>query len=476
MFVLSRILGNFVHSYHKALAMTLIASISGIRGTIGGEPGKGLTPPDILGFSAAFASLIRQQGGSRVVVGRDGRTSGPMLEQLVLGTLTGMGIDVIHLGLSATPTVEMAVSHFSADGGIILTASHNPAEWNALKLLNAQGEFLNDEAGKKILELAQSGNFVYAGVHELGRVIPEKAFDEIHIRRILDQDLVDVPSIRKAAFRVVVDGINSVGGLVVPRLLAALGVEEVHVINGDPDGKFAHPPEPVPANLEEICKAVTEHKAHLGIVVDPDVDRLALVDETGKLFGEEYTLVAVADYILKHQPGNTVSNLSSSRALRDITEKYGGSYAAAAVGEVNVVKKMKETGAVIGGEGNGGVIWPALHYGRDALAGIALFLSYLARERVSCSALRSGFPDYYMVKDKIHLTEDLDPDQLLEKLAETYAGEPLNREDGLRIDFDRGWVHLRKSNTEPILRIYAEAEEDTLARKWVQEIRTRMKS
>jgi len=453
--------------------MTLIASISGIRGTIGGVPGRGLTPPDIVRFTAAYGHLLLSCNFAekpRVVVGRDGRVSGPMVEQLVLGTLAGMGIDTVHLGLASTPTVEMAVPHFRAQGGIILTASHNPMEWNALKLLNEAGEFITDEEGKEILRIAGSGTVEYARVDHIGNIRAVNDFDDIHIARILDLDLVNTEAIREAGFTVVVDGINSVGGIIVPRLLYELGVKKVICINGEPDGHFAHSPEPLPDHLTDICEKVKAEKADLGIVVDPDVDRLALVDEKGELFGEEYTLVAVADYVLMHQPGNTVSNLSSTRALKDITVTYGGKYTASAVGEVNVVQKMKETGAVIGGEGNGGVIYPALHYGRDALVGIALFLSHLAKRGETCSALRACYPNYYMVKEKAVLDDKADPDILFSKLESHFAGELLNREDGLRIDFDHAWVHLRKSNTEPIVRIYAEADNESEAQARVEEV------
>ncbi|MGC9471752.1 MAG: phosphoglucosamine mutase [Bacteroidales bacterium] len=453
--------------------MALIASISGIRGTIGGAPGSGLTPPDIVRFTAAYGKLVLSRktvGKPLVVVGRDGRISGPMVEYMVLGTLAGMGIDTVHLGLASTPTVELAVPHFRAQGGIIITASHNPMEWNALKLLNEAGEFITDKEGKEIMHIAGSVTVEYARVNDIGSVTTVNDFDDTHIGRILDLDLVSTEAIQEAGFTVVVDGINSVGGIIVPRLLHKLGVKNVVCINAEPDGYFAHPPEPLPDHLTDICEKVKAERADLGIVVDPDVDRLALVDEKGKLFGEEYTLVAVADYVLMHRPGNTVSNLSSSRALRDITVQYGGKYAASAVGEVNVVQKMKETGAVIGGEGNGGVIYPVLHYGRDALAGIALFLSHLAKSGETCSALRARYPDYYLIKEKAVLGDEVEPEKLFSKLENHFAGESLNREDGLRIDFDHAWVHLRLSNTEPIVRIYAEADDRTEALSRVEEI------
>ncbi|MBK9290826.1 MAG: phosphoglucosamine mutase [Bacteroidetes bacterium] len=437
--------------------MTLIKSISGFRGTIGGEPGDNLTPIDIVRFTAAFCKLISDSGKPLVVVGRDARLSGDMVNKLVCGTLQAIGANVIDLGLSTTPTVEVAVPALGADGGIILTASHNPAQWNALKLLNAKGEFISAAQGQKLLHIAEHEPLVFAQVDQLGSYTSDDTWIDRHIEMILRQPLVDVDAIRKAGFVVVVDAVNSTGGLAVPRLLRALGVSEVHELYCTPDGRFPHNPEPLPEHLTDLAAMVVEKHAHLGISVDPDVDRLALVDEHGRMFGEEYTLVAVADYILQHTPGNTVSNLSSTRALADVTAKHGGRYSASAVGEVNVVEMMKATDAVIGGEGNGGVIWPALHYGRDALAGIALFLSHLAKSRLSCSALRKTYPDYHMSKNKVELTPGTDVDAVLRKVEEAFAGERINTIDGVKIDFDQGWVHLRKSNTEPIIRIYSEA-------------------
>lgn len=440
--------------------MTLIKSISGIRGTIGGSVGENLTPIDTVKFAAAYGSWIKQQRNKenyRVVVGRDARISGEMIESLVIQTLVGMGIHVVHLGLSTTPTVEVAVALEKADGGIIITASHNPKEWNALKLLNAQGEFIDDTAGKAILQIAQSENFEFASVDNLGEIIRNEAYIDIHIDEILELDLIDEKAIQKAKFKVVVDAVNSTGGIAVPLLLERLGVQTVKLYC-TPNGEFPHNPEPLPEHLTEISKMVVQEKADLGVVVDPDVDRLALVCENGEMFGEEYTLVACADYVLSQTPGNTVSNLSSSRALRDITQKYGSRYEAAAVGEVNVVQKMKEIQAVIGGEGNGGIIYPRLHYGRDALVGIALFLTHLAKKQIPASELRASYPQYYMSKKKIELTSGLDVDGLLEKVAQKFTHENISMIDGVKIDFEDSWVHLRKSNTEPIIRIYTEAQ------------------
>ena len=466
--------------------MTLIKSISGIRGTIGGTPGEGLTPIDIVKYTAAFGALIKGDATKcTIIVGRDARISGDMANRLVTGTLIGMGINVIDLGLSTTPTVEMAVAHEKADGGIILTASHNPKQWNALKLLNNKGEFISDEVGKKVLIMAESNELQFATVDKLGMVKQDQTWIKKHIDLILAMDLVDVEAIRKKKFKVVVDAVNSTGGIAVPQLLRALGIEDIIEIYCTPDGKFPHNPEPLPENLTEISSQVKRHNAHFGIVVDPDVDRLALVCEDGGMFGEEYTLVAVADYMMKNTSDEkleklglkraSVSNLSSTRALRDVTESNKGTYASAAVGEVNVVAKMKETGALIGGEGNGGVIVPELHYGRDALAGIALFATHLAKSGKMCSILRSSYPDYYIAKKKIELTPDINMDMLMERIKDKYKKQPINTIDGVKIEFDNEWVHLRRSNTEPIIRIYAESQSETtadnLAEKIIQDIR-----
>lgn len=444
--------------------MTLIKSISGIRGTIGGRPGDALTPLDTVKFTAAFAAWIidaaRKAGNLgkvKIVVGRDARISGPMVKQIVVGTLTGMGVDVIDIDLATTPTTEMAVTAENADGGIILTASHNPKQWNALKLLNRNGEFLNGAEGAEVLASAESERFSFAGVDDLGWV-SERDYTDYHIAQVLALPLIDVDAIRAARYKVAVDCVNSVGGLVIPRLLKALGVDEVVELYTAPNGQFPHNPEPLPEHLTEISKVVRESGAHVGFVVDPDVDRLAIINEDGSMFGEEYTLVAVADYLLTaRKGGNTVSNLSSSRALRDVTVAHGGSYTAAAVGEVNVVHAMKETGAVVGGEGNGGIILPELHYGRDALVGIALFLTWLAKTGKTPSALRAGYPAYYMSKNKIELTPGIDVDAILRAMKEKYLHEQVNDIDGVKIDFAAEWVHLRKSNTEPIIRIYTES-------------------
>jgi phosphomannomutase len=444
--------------------MALIKSISGIRGTIGGAPGKGLTPLDIVKFTAAYAAWLAQRGeGRRVVVGRDGRISGEMLRNLVVSTLQAMGFDVIDLGLSTTPTVEIAVTGEQAAGGIILTASHNPKEWNALKLLNERGEFISADDGAWILDFAERDQLQFADVNKLGSLRHDDSYLQKHIDLLCNHPLVDTDAIREKQFRVVVDAINSTGALFVPPLLRALGVHEVMIINEEVNGRFAHNPEPLPEHLRELCKAVEKSGAHLGIAVDPDVDRLCFVCEDGSLFGEEYTLVAVADYVLRHRKGNTVSNMSSTRALRDVTEKHGGEYFPSAVGEVNVVNRMKEVNAVIGGEGNGGIIVPELHYGRDALAGIALFLTQLAKSGKSARALRSGYPDYYISKNKIELDEGLDVQHLFGRIREKYARQNINTEDGLKIEFERDWVHLRTSNTEPIIRIYAESVSETMA-------------
>lgn len=459
--------------------MSLIKSISGIRGTIGGAPGDALTPVDIVKFAAAYGTWVLDQRPENptIVIGRDARLSGPMVTRIVAGTLQGLGLNVVDLGLSTTPTVELAVTHHAAAGGIILTASHNPIQWNALKLLNDKGEFLSAAAGEKILHLAEHDQFVFAEVKKIGSYSTDDDFLEKHIEHILSLRLVDVEAIRKADFRIVVDAVNSTGGIAVPRLLTALGVapENIHQINCDPTGYFAHNPEPLPEHLHEISKTLEAGHYHLGIVVDPDVDRLALIGEDGTPFGEEYTLVAVADYVLRHTPGNTVSNLSSTGALRDITQKAGHTYYASAVGEVNVVEKMKEVGAVIGGEGNGGVIYPESHYGRDALVGIALFLTHLARFGKSVNALRNTYPNYYISKNKIELTPDIDVDAVLAGIVKKYAKQPVNTIDGVRIDFDKDWVHLRKSNTEPIIRIYSESDlistANNLANKIIMDIK-----
>lgn len=458
--------------------MTLIKSISGIRGTIGGSQGDNLTPIDAVKYAAAYGSWVQQQRNKesyRVVVGRDARISGEMIQQLVMQTLVGMGIDVVDLGLSTTPTVEMAVTMEHADGGIILTASHNPKQWNALKLLNHQGEFLNARDGQSILDIAEAEAIDFAEVDDLGKIHRNEAYIDLHIDEILELDLVDVEAIKKEGFKVVVDGVNSTGGIAVPLLLEALGVHPIKLFC-IPNGEFPHNPEPLKEHLTALMAAVREEQADFGIVVDPDVDRLAFVDEKGQMFGEEYTLVAVADYVLTHRPGNTVSNMSSSRALRDVTEKHGGSYSASAVGEVNVVQLMKDTKAVIGGEGNGGIIYPDLHYGRDSLVGIALFLSHLAGQNRTVSELRATYPDYFMSKKKIQLTPGLDVDRILKSFEAKYASENMQTIDGVKIDFEDQWVHLRKSNTEPIIRIYTEATSqkaaDKLADRFIDEIKS----
>ena len=444
--------------------MTLIKSISGIRGTIGGIAGNGLTPIDIVKFTAAYGTwVILNTGIKKVVVGRDARISGDMVNNLVTGTLQGLGIEVIDLGLSTTPTVEIAVPMEQAGGGIILTASHNPKQWNALKLLNDLGEFISDENGKEILEMADKAEFAFAEVNDLGKVRHDDSYLQKHIDAVLALPLVDVELVRNANFKVVIDCVNSTGGIFVPALLKAMGVKNIVELYCEPNGDFPHNPEPLPENLTEIAKVVQSKQAHLGIVVDPDVDRLCFVCEDGSMFGEEYTLVAVADYVLKNTPGNTVSNLSSTRALRDVTLKAGGEYHAAAVGEVNVVNQMKATHAIIGGEGNGGVIYPELHYGRDALVGIALFLTHLAKFGKSVSLLKSSYPTYHISKNKITLTPEMDIDALLVKVQEKYKNQPNSTIDGLKIEFDNEWVHLRRSNTEPIIRIYSEAENETVA-------------
>ena len=451
--------------------MTLIKSISGIRGTIGGAAGDGLTPLDIVKFTSAFGSWVTANAeNKKIVIGRDARISGSMVNNLVIGTLQGLGIDVVDLGLSTTPTVEIAVPAEQAAGGIILTASHNPKQWNALKLLNSKGEFINDADGKEVLEIAEKGDFAYADVDHLGKVTQDDSYLQKHIDAILALPLVDKEAIRKADFKVVIDCVNSTGGIFVPALLEALGVRTVDGLFCEPDGKFPHNPEPLPENLIALSQEVVKKKANLGIAVDPDVDRLCFVCEDGGMFGEEYTLVAVADYVLNHSKGNTVSNLSSTRALRDVTEKAGGEYNAAAVGEVNVVNKMKETNAVIGGEGNGGVIYPELHYGRDALVGIALFLTHLAKSGKTVSALRASYPNYFISKNKITLTPEMDIDALLLKVEEKYKKQPHSTIDGLKIEFDKEWVHLRRSNTEPIIRIYSEGNSETVANSLANKI------
>lgn len=453
--------------------MSLIKSISGIRGTIGGPAGEGLSPEDIVKFTAAYATFISRSvpAGRRplIVVGRDARISGPMVQSIVTGTLQAMGCDVVNIGLASTPTTEIAVTAEGADGGLILTASHNPIQWNALKLLNSRGEFLNDAEGKEVLRIAAESEYTFAPVDNLGAVSTNTTYDRRHIEAVLALPLVDREAIAKADFTVAVDAVNSVGGVIIPQLLTALGVKNIIKLNCEPTGYFAHTPEPIPENLTGISSLMAETKADVGIVVDPDVDRLALVMEDGRMFGEEYTLVAVADYVLANTPGNTVSNLSSSRALRDVTTARGGSYSAAAVGEVNVTTEMKRTGAVIGGEGNGGVIYPELHYGRDALVGVALFLTLLAKKGKKVSELRKEYPAYEIFKTKIQLSPELDVDAILAAMKQRFASEKITDIDGVKIDFEDSWVHLRKSNTEPIIRIYAEAhtldEAKTLAAK-----------
>ncbi|OFY87947.1 MAG: phosphoglucosamine mutase [Bacteroidetes bacterium RIFCSPLOWO2_12_FULL_35_15] len=472
--------------------MALIKSISGIRGTIGGKPGEGFSPLDIVKFTAAYATFIRSHSKNKkikIVIGRDARISGEMVNNLVIGTLQGMGVDIIDIGLSTTPTVEIAVPEEKADGGIILTASHNPKQWNALKLLNEKGEFISEKDGAEVLDIAAKESYLFADVNTLGKVTKNDTYFKKHIDKILALSLVDVAAIKAAKFKVVIDCVNSTGGIVLPQLLEALGVEKVVKLYCEPTGEFPHNPEPLPENLRDIAKLVVKEKAHLGIVVDPDVDRLALVCEDGEMFGEEYTLVACAEYVLnKRSPaekasdkkGNTVSNMSSTRALRDITEKHGGKYSASAVGEVNVVTLMKETNAVIGGEGNGGVILPELHYGRDALVGIALFLSHLAKFGKSVSMLRSSYPNYHISKNKIELTPEIDVGKILEDIQEKYKKQPINILDGVKIEFNKEWVHLRRSNTEPIIRIYSESESETtadnLAKKIMADIREIIKT
>ena len=456
--------------------MTLIKSISGIRGTIGGEVGENLTPIDIVKFTIAYTRFIASKNEAKrlkIVVGRDARISGEMVNDIIEGTLLGCGADVINVGLCTTPGTEMAVITHKADGGIIITASHNPKQWNALKLLNEKGEFLNDKEGKQVLALAEQEDFIFPDVDTIGKVILREDFNPTHIEQVLALKLVDVEKVKARKFKVVVDAVNSIGGVVIPALLEKLGCEVIK-LNCEPNGHFAHNPEPLPQNLTEISEVIVREGADLGVVVDPDVDRLALVNEDGTMFGEEYTLVAVADYILTHTKGNTCSNLSSSRALSDITKAHGGEYAASAVGEVNVVTKMKEVGAVIGGEGNGGVIYPELHYGRDALVGVALFLTYLAELNIPMTELRKKYPAYFASKNKIELTPAIDVDKVLATVKERYAHERVNDIDGVKIDFAEHWVHLRKSNTEPIIRIYVEAKSqefaDEVAQQFIAEI------
>jgi len=439
--------------------MSLIKSISGIRGTIGGRPGEGLTPVDIVKFASAYGTwLSRRHRGKKlmVVIGRDARRSGRVVSSLVSNTLKSLGIDVTDIGMASTPTVEIAVTGTGADGGIIITASHNPAEWNALKLLNEKGEFLSGADGKELLAIAGSEDFLYAPLDELGSYVHDDSWGSIHIEQVLALELVDREAVSKADFTVAIDCVNSVGGIIVPALLKSLGVKRIVELNTTPDGHFAHNPEPLPANLTEISALTASSGADVGFVVDPDVDRLAIICEDGSMFGEEYTLVAVSDYVLSATPGNTVSNLSSTRALKDVTEKHGGQYFTAAVGEINVVEEMKERGAVIGGEGNGGVIYPELHYGRDAIAGIALFLSHLARSGMSCSELRKTYPDYFMAKKRLDLPEGVSFARILDSVREDFAGHDIDERDGMRIEYANGWVQIRKSNTEPIMRIYAE--------------------
>lgn len=456
--------------------MTLIKSISGIRGTIGGPQGDNLTPIDIVKFTTAYVRFMSEKNeGKRltIVLGRDARLSGTMVEDIIEGTLLGCGADVINVGLCTTPGVEMAVITNKADGGIIITASHNPKQWNALKLLNERGEFLNDKEGKRVLALAEDEAFVFPEIDSIGKVLSREDFNSTHIQQVLALPMVDVEAVKARRFKVVVDAVNSIGGVVIPALLEELGCEVVK-LNCEPTGEFAHNPEPLPEHLTEISEVIRREKADLGVVVDPDVDRLALVNEDGSMFGEEYTLVAVSDYILSQGVGNTVSNLSSSRALRDVTVAHGGEYNASAVGEVNVVAKMKDTNAVIGGEGNGGVIYPALHYGRDALVGVALFLTHLVKKGCTMTELRKQYPAYFASKNKIQLTPAIDVDKVLAEMKARYANENVNDIDGVKIDFAENWVHLRKSNTEPIIRIYTEAksaaEADELAQRFIAEI------
>lgn len=458
--------------------MALIKSISGIRGTIGGRAGEGLSPLDVVKFTSAYAAFIlssKNSASNTIVVGRDARISGEMVNKLVVGTLLGMGMDVVDIGLATTPTTELAVTMEQAAGGIILTASHNPKQWNALKLLNEKGEFLNAKEGETILKLAEAEDFTFSEVDQIGKLTVKDDYTQKHIESVLALDLVDVEAIKAANFKVAIDCVNSVGGIAIPALLNALGVKTVEKLYCEPNGRFPHNPEPLPEHLTEISNVMKSGKFDVGFVVDPDVDRLAIIAEDGSMFGEEYTLVAIADYILRHTPGNTVSNMSSTRALRDITQKYNCNYEASAVGEVNVVTKMKETNAVFGGEGNGGVIYPASHYGRDALVGIALFLTHLAKEKKTVSELRKTYPTYFMSKNKIELTPQIDVDGVLAVIKGSYKHYEVNDIDGVKIDFPTGWVHLRKSNTEPIIRIYSEAgtpeQADNFAKAIMEEIK-----
>ena len=457
--------------------MTLIKSISGIRGTIGGNPGENLTPVDIVKFATAYASLVKANKVNervKVVIGRDARLSGPMVQSIFQSTLLGSGIDVIDLGLSTTPTVEFATVNEGADGGVIITASHNPGEWNALKLLDKNGEFLNATVGEQLLKLSESSDVSFASIDELGNIMVVNDYIDRHIEKILSLPLIDAERIKSQGFHVVIDAVNSTGGIAIPKLLDRLGVS-YKAMYCEPTGNFPHNPEPLEKHLGDLMRSVQEEKAHFGITVDPDVDRLALVDEKGKMFGEEYTLVACADYVLSKTPGNTVSNLSSTRALKEVTQRYHQEYEASAVGEVNVVQKMKSTHAIIGGEGNGGIIYPENHYGRDALVGIALFLMLLTERQQTVSALRASYPVYFMAKEKIELSVSINPDQILKKLGEKYANEQCTTIDGLKIDFEESWVHMRKSNTEPIIRIYTEAKTEALAQdlaqKFIEEIK-----
>jgi phosphomannomutase len=460
--------------------MGLIKSISGIRGTIGGKPGETLSPLDVVKFTAAYGTWLLQNRSEnkKIIIGRDGRISGEMIQRLVISTLNALGLNVIDLGLSTTPTVEMAVLFHKAAGGIILTASHNPKEWNALKLLNGNGEFISAADGAKILEIAASDNYTFAGVDKIGSYTADNDALQQHIDAVVNYPLVDIAAIKKQKFKIVADAINSTGAIAVPALLKALGVKDITILNEEVNGRFAHNPEPLPQHLNDLCTEVNRQQAHLGIAVDPDVDRLCFVGEDGSLFGEEYTLVAIADYVLQHRKGNTVSNMSSTRALKDITIKNGGEYFPSAVGEVNVVHKMKEVNAVIGGEGNGGIIVPDLHYGRDALIGIALFLTYLAQSKKSTTQLRRQYPDYFISKNKIELDNGIDVKKIFGNIQKKYKNHPINTEDGLKIEFDNDWVHLRTSNTEPIIRIYAESNFETtagnIAKRIMQDIRESM--
>ena len=457
----------------KLTFMTLIKSISGIRGTIGGKIGEGLNPLDIVKFTSAFGIWIKNHTSAKktkIIVGRDARISGEMVQNIVIGTLSGLGIDVINIDYATTPTTEMAVTFFKAQGGIILTASHNPKQWNALKLLNDKGEFLSANDGIEILNMAEKEDFDYAEIDNLGEIESNNEMDQYHINKILKLSLVDIEAIKKANFTVAIDSVNSVGGIIIPKLLKTLGVKNIIELYCEPNGIFPHNPEPLPEHLSELSKTVKANNAHLGFVVDPDVDRLAIVDENGNMFGEEYTLVAVADYILKNTPGNTVSNLSSTRALRDVTESYNQKYFAAAVGEVNVVTTMKKENAIIGGEGNGGIIYPELHNGRDSLVGIALFLTHLAKSKLSCSGLRQTYPNYYISKNKIQLNAGVNVDNVLENIQKEYIQQKINTIDGVKIEFDKEWVHLRKSNTEPIIRIYSESTTKESAEKIAYEV------